>query len=337
MPKFARVLLAVVVAVVAAGLAGCADDEGELVLHAGGEEQLLRPLLDRFTAETGVRVRARFGDNADLASELLDEDAATDADVFLSQDAAALAALADRGRLSELPRDLVEPVDRRFRDPDRRWVGISARARVVAYNVARVPAAERPESVFALTDQRWRGRVAIVPRDTSFVAWVGGLSEQFGRDRVAAWLAALKANDAKRFDSEAAALRAIAEGAVDVAWVDHAALAALLEPEQSTAVANHVPGQKADGEGTFVNVTGIAVIDGSDRADDVRRLVSFLLGADAQEHLRTQTGEYPLAAGARQSLDLPPLAGLRLFDVPLDRLGRDPDAGRHLLEEAGLG
>src|SRR5687767_6388720 len=195
--------LSVVLAVLAlgVGLAGCSGDDGDLVVYSGRNENLVRPILERFAKETGIDIRVRYGDTAELAATILEEGDDSPADVFFSQDAGALAALAGDDRLADLPAGLIGSVDARFRDPDARWVGVTGRARVFAYNTNRVPQAELPESAFELTDAKWRDRIGFPPSNASFIAYVSALTEQVGRDRTEAWLEGLKANGAKTFDN----------------------------------------------------------------------------------------------------------------------------------------
>lgn len=335
MPKLFHVALVALVA--AASLTACnGGDGGDLVVYSGRNENLVRPILERFAKETGIDIRVRYGDTAALAATLLEEGDGTRADVFFSQDAGALAALASAGRLAELPAAAVDRVEARFRDPDGRWVGVTGRARVIAYNTDKVPVAELPESVFELTDPTWRGRIGFPPTNASFVAFVSALTEQVGRDRTKAWLEGLKANGAKRFDNNIVTLEAVADGEVDLGLVNHYYLYNEFKQRPGSTVANHYPGQKAGGEGTFVNVSGLGILEGTDRSADARRLVAYLLGKEAQDYFRTETAEYPLAAGVEALPDLPRLADLKVIDVPLQRLGRDLEASLALLKEVGL-
>ena len=335
MPKFVRTSLATLA--LALALAACTDGGGgELVVYSGRNENLVRPILERFARDTGIDIRVRYGDTAELAGTILEEGEGTRADVFFSQDAGALAALAAAGRLAELPADLVDDIDIRFRDPDARWVGATGRARVIAYNTNRVPAAELPQSVFELTDPKWRNRVGVPPTNASFIAYVSALTEQVGRDRTRTWLEGLRANGVKTFDNNIVTLEAVADGEVDVGLVNHYYLYNEFEQRPGSPVANHYPGQQPGGEGTFVNVAGLGILEGTDRGGEARRLVAYLLGRDAQEYFRTETAEYPLAAGVEPLPELPGLGDLRLVDVPLHRLGRDLEASLELLKEVGL-
>ena len=335
MPKLYRIVLAAAVA--AATLAGCTnDDAGELVVYSGRNENLVRPILERFAKDTGIDIRVRYGDTAELAATLMEEGRATRADVFFSQDAGALAALANADRLASLPTAVLESVEPRFRDPQSRWVGVTGRARVLAYNTNRVPVAELPESVFELTTPKWKDRVGFPPTNASFIAFVSALTEQAGRERTKAWLEGLKANGAKRFDNNLVTLEAIADGEVDLGLVNHYYLYNEFKQRPGSPVANHFPGQKAGGEGTFVNVAGVGILRGTNEQAAARRLAEYLLQSGAQEYFRTETAEYPLAGGVDPRPELPKLADMKVIDVPLHQLGRDLEASVNLLKEVGL-
>lgn len=329
-------LLALVVAVAAVALPACTDSGGdELVVYSGRNENLIRPLLEEFAKEHGD-IRVKYGDTAELLPTLLEEGDRTRVDVFISQDAGALADLDREGMLEAMPAALVAGVPDRFRAPDRTWVGLTARARVVAYNTDKVAPAELPESVFDVVAPKWKDQVGIAPTNASFIAFVSALREERGEARTREFLAGLKANGAKRYDNNVVILDAVASGEVSLGLVNHYYLYNEFKERPGAPVANHYPGQKPGGEGTFVNVAGAGIVKGTDQRDAARAFVSFLLAKRAQQFFRDETSEYPLAAGVEPVDELPPLDSLRTIDVPLDRLGADLEASVKMIQEAGL-
>ncbi|HEX2064577.1 MAG TPA: iron ABC transporter substrate-binding protein [Acidimicrobiales bacterium] len=328
-------LLALVMAV--AGLAGCGgDDRDTLVVYSGRNQNLVGPLLERFARETGTDINVRYADTTELTPTLLEEGSATRADVFFSQDAGALAALGRRDRLASLPGDVLEQVDARFRDPNGRWVGVTGRARVIAYNTDRLAEADLPRSTLDVVDPRWKAKVGFPPTNASFVAFVSALIEQVGRDRTRAFLEGLKANDAKRYDNNVLVLDAVSRGEVELGLVNHYYLYNEFKERPGAPVANFYPGQGPGGEGTFVNVAGVAILAGTDEPEAAERFVRFLLGESAQRYFRDETSEYPLRRGVEPIAQLPPLDSLRTIDVPLQALGRDLDVSLALIKEVGL-
>lgn len=334
MPK-SVVFLAV--ALTALTLTGCSSGGGdELIVYSGRNENLVRPILERFAEETGIDIRVRYGNTAELAATLLEEGDATRADVFFSQDAGALAALTDQGMLADLDAGEIDIVPERFRDPGGQWVGVTGRVRVISYNTEAVAEDELPESVFELTEPRWEGRVGFPPSNASFIAFVSAMIEQVGRQRTKAWLEGMEANGAKTYDNNIVTLEAVANGEIDLGLVNHYYLHNEFEQRPGSPVANHYPGQEEGGEGTFVNVAGVGVLAGSADDEDARRFVEYLLGETAQEFFREETAEYPLRQGVQPLAELPPLDSLRTIDVPLTELGKDLEASLDLLKEVGL-
>ena len=316
--------------------AGGAGSREPLVVYSGRNENLVRPLLDRFARNTGIDIRVRYADTSELLPTLLEEGGDTRADVFLSQDAGALGELALKGMLAPLPADVADLVDARFRDSDRRWVGITARARVIAYNTDKLKPEALPKSVLDVTSPEWRGRVGFPPTNASFVAFVTSLRETVGDERAREFLRGLKENGAKRYDNNVLTIDAVASGEVDIGLVNHYYLYNEFKERPGAHVANFYPGQEQGGEGTFVNVAGVAILANSDRTVAAERFVRFLLSPESQRYFREETAEYPLRAGVEPIPELPPLQSLHTVDVPLTTLGRDLEGTVELLKDVGL-
>ena len=210
-----------------------------LTVYSGRDERFAKPILDRFTAATGIELRVRYGDSATLAATLLEEGANSPADVFFAQDAGALGAVASKGRLRVLPDATLRRVPARFRAPGKRWVGVSGRARVVAYNTDTVRARDLPKTIWGFTQPRWRGKVGLPPTNASFQAFVTAMRMRVGNDRTRDWLLALKANDVKFFPSNARVLDAVASREIEVGLVNHYYLYQLKEQRPTAPVANH--------------------------------------------------------------------------------------------------
>lgn len=336
MPK--RWVLPFLVALLAAaGLGACSSgDDNTLVIYSGRSENLVRPILERFEKETGVDIEVRYGDTAELAAAILEEGENTRADLFFSQDAGALAALANRDLLAELREADLEIVPERFRDPGGRWTGVSGRARVIAYSTERVQEADIPDDVFELTDPKWAGKVGLPPTNASFIAFVSALTEQYGAERTEQFLTDLKANGLKTYDNNIVTIEAIADGEIDLGLVNHYYLYSEFEERPDLPVANFFPGQRAGGPGTFVNVAGIGILDGTSKRESADRLVTYLLGQTAQEYFSEETTEYPLRGGVAASDKLPPLEEIRTIEIPLSDLGKDLEASLDLINQVGL-
>lgn len=319
-----------------AACGGGGGDSDALVVYSGRNENLVRPLLDRFEEETGIELSVRYSDTSELLPTIIEEGKNTRADVFFSQDAGALGELGLKGLARALPAEVLDLVDSRFRDTDGRWIGVTARARVIAYNTDRLTPEQVPQSVLDVTGPEWKDRVGYPPTNASFVAFVTSLRETVGEERTRQFLEGLKANGAKRYDNNILTLDAVASGEVDLGLVNHYYLYGEFKEHPGARVANSYPGQGEGGEGTFVNVAGVAILANTDKATEAERFVRFLLDEEAQRFFRDETTEYPLRAGVDAIAELPSLSSLKTIDLPLSELGRDLDGTVQLLKDVGL-
>jgi iron(III) transport system substrate-binding protein len=151
------VLTLLVLVVTAVGVAACGgDDDGDgLVVYSGRNQDLVGDLLERYEKDTGRKLEIRYGDSADLAATLLEEGDNSPADVFFSQDAGALGALESEDRLAPLPKRTLDAVEPRFRSDAGRWVGLTGRSRVIAYDKRELKASDLPRSVFDVPQEEW--------------------------------------------------------------------------------------------------------------------------------------------------------------------------------------
>jgi iron(III) transport system substrate-binding protein len=314
-------------------LPACGGDDGELTVYTGREESLVQPLFDTFQEETGIQIRVRYGDTAEMASTLLEEGEGSPADVFFAQDAGALGALHEAGMLRSLPEDLLTAVPARFRSSEGTWVGVSGRARVVAYSTERVDPAELPDSILGFTDPRWSGRIGWAPTNGSFQAFVTALRLVEGEAAAREWLEGILANDPVTYESNTPALEGIAAGEVDVAFINHYYLFVKRDEEGSGyPVENAFLG--GGDAGALVNVAGAAILGTSDGVGAAERFVEFLLSERAQSYFAEQTHEYPLAAGIPAEPGLPSLGELDPPDIDLGAL-EDLQGTLRLLQEVG--
>jgi iron(III) transport system substrate-binding protein len=308
---------------------------GEFILYSGRNESLVGPLIERYAEETGSTVDVRYGGTGELAATILEEGENTPASLFFAQDAGALGLLAAEGLFQQLPPELLDRVDPQFRDPEGRWLGVTGRARVLAYNTDAISAEELPSSVRDLTDPTWAGRVGWAPENASFQAFITAFRLLEGDDAVREWLEAMIANGAVNFgDSNSAIVQAVGSGEIDAGLVNHYYLYAVArEAGDGFPVANHF--FDAGDPGSLINVAGIGLIDGADAADAALAFADYLLSEEGQEYFASETFEYPLVEGVAAPEGLVPLSEIGHPDIELGDLA-DLRGTLDLLAEAGL-
>jgi len=297
-------------------LGGCAEPEPaapveeetpRLVIYSGRSESLVGPLLDRLKEREGIEVEVRYGGTAEMAATLMEEGANSPADLFISQDAAALAQLATAGMLVELPADLTSLLPAEFVAADGRWIGLSGRARTVVYNTERISVEELPQSLGELVDPKYKGRFGLAPTNASFQAHMAAYAAEAGGEALTDLLGGIVANEPMRYPKNGAIVKAVIAGEVDFGLVNHYYLWRELTEDPTLPGANFfMPG---GGASTFVNLAGVGVLRPSDAAN---RVLRFLLSEESQGYFATETFEYPLLPGVPTATELPALDSLEL-------------------------
>lgn len=330
----ASAVLVVAGAAIVLGLAGCGGDDDTLTVYSGRSESLVAPLIERFSDETGIDVDVRYGDTNDLALLIGTEGDGSPADVYWGQSPGATAYLAGRDLLAPLPAETLGLVAPGFEDRDGEWVGISGRERTLVYNQDLVEESELPDSVLELTDERYRGRVAIAPNNGSFQDFVTALRNIEGEQAAEDWLAGMAANDVATYANNNAIVEAVGRGEVEMGLVNHYYNYRFLAEDPGLPSRNH---QFEDGDiGNLVIPSSASVLAASERQEDARAFVAYLLSQDAQRYFADETFEYPLAQGVAPAEGVPPLDSLRPpTGERADELGDIEETGR-MIAAAGL-
>jgi iron(III) transport system substrate-binding protein len=308
--------------------------EGALVVYSGRNEELVGPIIERFEEESGIDVEVRYGDTAELASTISEEGANSPADVFFSQDAGALGAVSDRELLRELPGEALNSVEERFKDPNGRWVGISGRARVVAYNTDALSEEDLPNSILDFTDLEWRGKIGWAPTNGSFQVFVTALRLIEGEEAARQWLEGIQTNNPRRYENNLAIVEGVASGEVEVGFVNHYYLFQLRKERGEDVEARNDYLENGD-PGALVNVAGLGILNTTDNAAEAEEFLNFMLSEEAQRYFADETSEYPLIEGIPINEELVPLSEIQTPNIDLSNLD-DLEGTLDLLRETGV-
>ena len=329
-----RLLAAVAAAAVLAAGCGAGSGADELTIYSGRSRDLVEPLLNRFAEDTGIPIAVKYGDSTDLALLLAEEGSRSPADVFFSQSPGTVGFLAERDLLAALPEDVTQVVAQDYRSDDGVWVGVTARQRVLVYNADLVAEEDLPASVFDLTGDEYRGKVAVAPSNASFQDFVTAMRQQIGDVDAGAWLGGMADNDAPVYANNNAIVEAVGRGEVPMGLVNHYYNERFLAEDPSLPSRNH---RFPDGDlGSLVIESSASVLASTDQAEQAQRFIEYLLTPDAQAYFAEETFEYPLAADAEPAGDLPPLDELTVPEVDVDALGEGFGATQELIDSSGI-
>ena len=326
----------ILVLLLALGLAtgSCGDTDEVITVYSGRTSNLIGPILEAFAESTGIDVEVRYGQSADLALLIDQEGDRSPADVFISQSPGAVGFLAGKGKLRPVGEEVLSLVPANFRNTSGLWVGISGRVRVIVYNRDLVDPSDLPRSVFGLTDERFRGRVAVAPPNGSFQDFVTAMRETHGDDATLSWLEGLVGNDARTYANNTSIVQAVGRGDVPMGLVNHYYNFRAKAEDPGVASENYYfPDRDI---GSLMIVTAMGVLSTTDDPELADRLVEFMLGEEAQRFYSEKTFEYPLAAGVAPSSVLPPLSSISVATYDFDRLGGGLERTKELIDESGL-
>lgn len=305
--SFRRTLmLAVAGALVLAGCgqqsetkSGATADTGVVNLYTARHYDADLKLYERFTELTGIRVNRIEGNADQLIARMQAEGEASPADVFVVSDAGALWRVQNAGLFQSIDSETLNAaIPANLRDPDGRWFGFTRRARVVAYDPARV----RPEEVDTyeeIASPRFRGRLCVRSADNAYnLSLVGALIEAWGPERTAEWARGIAANLARPPEGgDRDQIRAVGAGVCEIALTNTYYYVLLGQGEDAAdrALVERIKlaFPSLDGQGTHVNVSGGGVVAGAPNRENAIRLVEFLASPEAQTMVAASNGEYP--------------------------------------------
>lgn len=321
-------------------LAGCAapaeeESDAAFTLYSGRDEDLVQPLIDQFTEETGIEVEVRYGNTAELGSLLLEEGDATPADVFLSQDAGALGALSAAGLFETLPDDIADAVPAGFTSTDGTWVGLTGRARVIVFDGERLTADELPDTIDGYVTDEWEGRLGVAPTNASFQSFVTALRVLEGEEAAEAWAQSLADNDPQIFESNIPILTAVNDGALEAGLLNHYYWFRQANEVGVENMRAQLKFLQAGDAGGIVNVTGAGLLQGAADNADALAFIEYLLSEDGQRYFVEETFEYPLVPGIEAPEGLPALESLVNPELDLSDLESLSET-QELLARVGL-
>ena len=318
-----------------------ASAAGEVNLYSARKEKLIKPLLDRFTAETGIKVNLVTGKADALLQRLQSEGRNTPADLLITTDAGRLHRAKAAGLTQAVTSDtLIAQVPESFRDPQGHWFGLSLRARPILY----VKGSVNPEmlsSYEALSDPAWKGRICI--RSSSNIynqSLVASLISANGAEATEAWAHGLVGNLARPpRGGDRDQIKAAAAGVCDIAVANTYYLAGMLtskdaaQREAAGKLAVFWPNQQ--GRGAHVNVSGAAVTQTAKNRENAVRLLEYLVGEQAQTWYAETNGEFPVRGDVAASDLLQSWGAFKMDTLNLGKLGElNPEAVR-LMDRAG--
>ena len=265
----------------------------EMVVYSARIEQLIKPMFDAFTKETGIKVKYTTDNEGALLARLEAEGKNTPADMLITADAGNLWAAAQAGLLKPVKSDVLESnIPAHLRDPGNAWFGLSIRARTLVYNTRKV----KPEELSTyedLANPKWRKRLCLrtskkVYNQSLVAMMIAEHGEAKTEAIVKGWVANL-ATDPLSDDTRA--LEFVAAGKCDVTIVNTYYFGRLMSKDPKLPLAVFWPNQN-DG-GVHVNISGAGITRHGRNEAAAIKLLEFLSSDKAQNLFADVNMEYP--------------------------------------------
>lgn len=197
-----------------------ADNGDGIVVYNAQHENLVKSWVDGFTKETGIKVTLRNGDDSELGNQLVQEGAASPADVFLTENSPSMVLVDNAKLFAPLDAATLNQVAPQYRPEHGRWIGIAARSTVFVYNPAKISESQLPHSLMDLAKPEWKGRWAASPSGADFQAIVSAMLALKGEKATLDWLKAMKTNFVA-YKGNSTVMKAVNAGQIDGGVIYH--------------------------------------------------------------------------------------------------------------------
>jgi len=331
-PSFLKKAL-LATALLSAGQVYAADTVG-IVVYNAQHEGLTKAWVEGFTQETGIPVTLRNGDDTEMGNQIVQEGAASPADVFLTENSPAMVLVDNAGLFAPVDKTTQEQVDPAYRPAHGKWVGIAARSTVFVYNPSKLSETHLPKSIMDLAAPSWKGRWGASPGGADFQAIVAAILQQKGETATLDWLKGMKANYTS-YRGNSSVLKAVNAGQIESGVIYH--YYSLVDQsktgENSKNTALHY--FKHKDPGAFVSISGGGVLASSKHNEQAQAFLKYITGKDGQAILKNgKSFEYAVGKGAESNPELVPLNQLDAPTVDASKL--DSKKAVELMTQAGL-
>jgi iron(III) transport system substrate-binding protein len=311
--RWSRIAAVLSALAVVLGAMACSSSGGndELLIYNAQHESLTKEWIDAFTKETGVKVTYRQGGDTELGNQLIAEGDASPADVFLTENSPAMAAVEHAALFADLDAETINQVPSQYRPASGKWTGVAARTTVFVYNKAKLQPDQLPKSMLDLEQPAWKGRWGGAPAKADFQAIVSALLQLKGEQATAQWLAGMKTN-AVVYNDNIATMKAVNAGEVDGGIIYHYYWFRDQAKTKADSGNTELHYFKNQDPGAFVSLSGGGVLKSSKKAQQAQQFLRFITGKAGQEVLeKGDSFEYTVATGVPANPALVPLNDLQ--------------------------
>ena len=313
----------------------CAKDSSELTVYTSRQPQLIEPIVEQFTNETGIKVNLLSGNAQELMERIDIEGEDSPADIFMTVDAGVLWQAAERDILAKIDSEILnENIPAHLRDSKNEWFGLSKRARTIVFSSDQFK--DNDFSTYEdLADPKWKGKLCLrTSKKVYNRSLIASMIDAYGFDKskevVSGWVSNLAT---EVFSNDTNALKAVSSGQCGITIVNTYYLARLLDDPEYNNLSLFWANQSD--RGVHVNISGAGVVKTSKNKKNAVLLLEYLSSNKAQDFYASANKEYPLLIGAKIDESIENWGSFSEHTINVSKLGSLQKEAVFLAQEVG--
>ncbi len=313
----------------------CAKDSSELTVYTSRQPQLIEPIVEQFTNETGIKVNLLSGNAQELMERIDIEGEDSPADIFMTVDAGVLWQAAERDILAKIDSEILnENIPAHLRDSKNEWFGLSKRARTIVFSSDQFK--DNDFSTYEdLADPKWKGKLCLrTSKKVYNRSLIASMIDAYGFDKskevVSGWVSNLAT---EVFSNDTNALKAVSSGQCGVTIVNTYYLARLLDDPEYNNLSLFWANQSD--RGVHVNISGAGVVKTSKNKKNAVLLLEYLSSNKAQDFYASANKEYPVLIGAKIDESIENWGSFSEHTINVSKLGSLQKEAVFLAQEVG--
>mgnify|MGYP005645258449 FL=1 len=317
-------------------LVSCAyESNNELTIFTSRQPQLLEPIIENFSQETGIKVNLLSGNAQELMERIDIEGDKSKADIFMTVDAGVLWQATERNIFSKTDSNILKDnVPSYLRDPDGQWFGLSKRARTIVFSNDQFSQNDF-SSYEDLANPKWKGKLCLrTSKKVYNRSLIASMIDAYGFEQtqnvVSGWISNLAT---EVFSNDTNALKAVSSGQCGVTIVNTYYLARLLDDSKYDNLELFWANQS--GRGVHVNISGAGIVKTSKNKENAQKLLEYLSSNSAQDLYASANKEYPVLKEADIADSIKDWGVFIEDDINVSKLGSLQKEAVFLAQEVG--
>lgn len=291
--------------------------EKEVVIYTSVDQIFSQPILQAYEKQTGIKVKAVYDVEAakttGLVNRLIAEKNRPQCDVFWNTEIGQTITLGEKGVLASYASPQAKEIPSFLVDKNKYWTGFAARARVLIYNTDMLQESDLPESIFELTEPKWRGKVAMAyPLFGTTATHTAAMIATFGEEKAKGYLQALKANKVVIVDGNSVVRDLVVEGRLPIGFTDTDDVNVAIQAGKPVKMLY----PDKNGVGTLLIPNTVALIKNAPHPEEGKKIIDYLLSKEIESKLSfSESANIPVRDGVKTPPHIPTYSSIKAMEV----------------------